>query len=345
MIFSPRLALLLLVILGAHWKAHAQCPPSEGKYVIDHDPAFVNWEFNGATKSPLHMPDADPASFVEIAPAAQLDPSKPCSRGRFAQDKTHIFYEYLTLEITPASLHAIGGEFAGSNELIFWKEKVIRGADSKTFKVLGNDIAEDQNRCYFRTEPFPIGQLRKLNADYLKLGSHIFYRGRELKPVDDASFEILSTSWAADAKSFFFRDQLIPGVDRRSFQVITEAFWADRMGVRPSLEVSNISSVGIPGLNFKKVHGIDKSAWKKLLREGCRNASGQDLCLTDGKYLIAIVELSGAAAGHFEIKSAEVSEVFVNPKGYIRFGSELFLHLKAEPGELPTGLRLIQLDH
>jgi hypothetical protein len=94
------------------------------------------------------------------------------------------------------SFEALSEWFAKDKKRVYWKGRVLRGADPSTIGVLNNYFAIDKD--------------------------HVFGFGEIILGANPDSFELLEGNWSKDATSYFYSNKKVDVCDYDSFRIIDE---------------------------------------------------------------------------------------------------------------------------
>ena len=125
-------------------------------------------------------------------------------------------------------------EFATDSDHVFLDNKVIPGADPKTFKELGNcsTIYRDKRMVYIWNRELPEvhhDSARAFGPFYLVDDSAVYrilqhtrsYVGgiERMEGLDAASFQVLGGGWTKDKNAVYYADKALPGADPSTFKM------------------------------------------------------------------------------------------------------------------------------
>ena len=180
--------------------------------------------------SPLHV--ADMSGFKEI------DDS-------WAVDRKNVYYLGLDASagknIIPISdyttFRSLSFLYAKDSKCVYYENKIVEGADPKTFRVLEGEqyFAQDKNRVYYQASATSIRDLkslrhrnmdRGLNDAFHTDGKTVYNSELMAMPVgcDYATIHRVECyrNWYADKNSVYYENRLLPGASPLTFRI----FWS-----------------------------------------------------------------------------------------------------------------------
>ena len=172
-----------------------------------------------------------------------------------------------------------GGPWQQKQGAWYYRELPIEGADAKSFQVLNDNYAKDNNDVYFG-DTYRKGQeyylikhsrlrvlkgadpatFRYLDYDYSRDKSSVFYEGVAFPVKDVDTFELIDRAYARDRVTAYYHRRPIPGSDGSSFAVIDGGYSKDAKrifysGVDPHGTDRSIALKGARPESFKVLGG------------------------------------------------------------------------------------------
>ncbi|MFT5265219.1 MAG: hypothetical protein ACI8YQ_003970 [Polaribacter sp.] len=195
-----------------------------GYNVKDGVVLYTYWhEGMGNTVKTTQVSNVDPKSFKKIK-----------SERAYGVDKFHAFYEGKIIEHSLGnSFIALKGGFSKDAKSVFYSYQKIKGANSKTFKLINNGpFSYDKNNIYYDWKPIGATDINsfevinslgaKDNQYYYKVSNagddslHI-----SKYPIKDKkSFQHLKHRYSKDDFQIYFDGEVVVGADSRTFEVI-----------------------------------------------------------------------------------------------------------------------------
>ena len=177
--------------------------------------------------NPLHV--ADMASFKQKS-------------GSWAIDRQNVYYIGLEAEIGKdlvpigdyRSFRALNHLYAADAKYVYYKNKIVEGADSKTFVVLNDEhhYGKDKNRVYYHAYA---SSIRSLNAlKHRNMGKGLFdtfhtdgktvYNPELMAMPEGTDFVTIYRveryrDWYADKNRVYYENRLLPGANPQTFKV------------------------------------------------------------------------------------------------------------------------------
>ena len=90
------------------------------------------------------------------------------------------------------------------NNEVYWDEELIEGADSKTFKILGEGYyAKDKNNIYYKGEKFEGNPdtLKIIDNHYYKDKYSAYFEGIRINNSNPKTFKVLGRNFSKDNRT------------------------------------------------------------------------------------------------------------------------------------------------
>ncbi len=126
-------------------------------------------------------------------------------------------------------------DFMGKGDChVYYHDKIVRGADPKTFKRLDKVYSVDKNFVYLKDEMLPGSHAPSFTIDlpfhFAKDKNQVYY-GKTIIGADIETFEVIGESaYAKDKNHIYFMNEKLPDADRVSFKVLAWCEALDKNG-------------------------------------------------------------------------------------------------------------------
>ncbi len=166
---------------------------------------------------------ADPKTFQQV-------------KSDYAKDKSNSYFKG---KIDAAgALVKIDAVYSKNSKVVFSYEMPVKGADAKSFQVIGNRFSRDQSQVFYDDTPIPgldpdtfrflskkeTEQYR--DASYVADKLNVYFNTRintafqKVEGADVSSFQDLDYSFGADRSHVFFDGKALTGIEREGFAVL-----------------------------------------------------------------------------------------------------------------------------
>ena len=188
----------------------------------------------------------------------------------------------------PKSFHRIGRNYFADSSKIYWLNRILLGADLKTFDVK-KGLPRDKNHVYSRekiivgADPKPFGladstgKVKYAGFLYLKDTNHVYSRQVIIEEADLKSFELLKIRnekgvleghwWAKDKNHVYYQGHIVKNADPKTIKMLTEDHAVDKnhliMG-RKAIPYDSTSFELFPNGMAKDKNGIYLGGGKTL---------------------------------------------------------------------------------
>ncbi|WP_304176961.1 DKNYY domain-containing protein [Leptotrichia trevisanii] len=123
------------------------------------------------------------------------------------------------------------------NNKVYFEDKIIKGADAKTFKEINYEYSKDKNNVYYYGEkiddanPETFKEIDDSNLFYSDR-RNVFFKGQKIKGADVKTFKLLNNGpYSKDKNYIFFKEALIDDADYESFEATDTICARDKNGV------------------------------------------------------------------------------------------------------------------
>jgi hypothetical protein len=182
---------------------------------------------------------------------------------------------------TPNSCQS-GDLYGADATQVFYRARVIPGADPTSFRVLGHGYAADDGNAFYRDQvitPIELSSFRVLDRGFATDGHTLFDRATPVEAeLDPSTLEILESPYARDAARVYYLRSFtpIPGADPASFTAVrepgspnTHVYWAYDRGRAYYFETSRLLIVeGIDAVTFAPLNRYYAKDAKRVYHKG-----------------------------------------------------------------------------
>lgn len=167
--------------------------------------------------------------FVEIVDAdintfTILDPDS------YAKDKNHVYHGKDIIDfMNPSEIEYLGYGALKDNKNVYRANKIVLGADPKTYKVLAVEdsmtYGKDKNAIFYglkKMDGVDINTFTPLNNKYAKDKNSVYFWGKKIENSDGSSFIILSGDTGKDKNYVYYNDKIIKGADPDTFNILNQ---------------------------------------------------------------------------------------------------------------------------
>lgn len=128
-------------------------------------------------------------------------------------------------------------DYSIKNNKVYFKEKIIKGADAKTFKEINYEYSKDKSNVYYYGEkiddanPETFKEINDAGLFYIDK-RNVFFKGQKIKGADVKTFKLLNNGpYSKDKNYIFFKEALIDDADYESFEATDSICARDKNGV------------------------------------------------------------------------------------------------------------------
>jgi len=165
----------------------------------------------------------------------------------YAKDTNHVYYEKTILkEMKPENIELLSPythenkksylsySYIKNDQKVFYLYEPIEEADAQSFSYLQGSYARDKDALFYADSKITNieNSLTFLDndsdAEYIKMGHKIFYRGEITEIKEPERFKLLSEDFSSDGKTIYYHAQACPEIDSASFEVINNHFEKDK---------------------------------------------------------------------------------------------------------------------
>lgn len=144
-------------------------------------------------------------------------------------DANAVFFEIISDEM-PGDECVNGNIWAKDKLNVWYKDKIIKGSDPASFKLIENGYAKDKDHAYYYDKllvDIDIENFKILTYFFAKDKNMIIYQGNEVFGVENIQdFEIIDGYFSADGQNIYFNNDTlllkIPDSDPETFQCIDQ---------------------------------------------------------------------------------------------------------------------------
>jgi hypothetical protein len=187
-------------------------PGGPPRYSIEA--GVVAYDFYGAE---TRLADADPATFKALSqPPHALGPCEHEGDEFYGADRNHVFYKGKVIPgADPASFRPLGEyEYGADQSSVFYQGKKLAGADPASFRILlwpRETPPAKPGSVYLRRPPGENFSIYAADA------RHVWEQDRLMPDRDAATFTLLPMDYTKDKNGVYRNDRLVPGLDPKTF--------------------------------------------------------------------------------------------------------------------------------
>lgn len=209
------------------------------------------------------------------------------------------------------------------NDVVYYKEwneargnflTEVRGADSKSFKPYGvSGYGSDGSLVFYRTkviEGADPESFESIQQGFSKDEKHCFYRELLIQKADPKTFEVLDNEYSKDSKRVYFRSSILEGADSESFKVLDRCYAKDRNDMY--FEGDAFKTCDIDKFRFLSGSDGDRDRWST---DGCHYYMRGDRIPSDDYASVVIYENSAGFAKDHRMVYYLDHEILFNPDG------------------------------
>ena len=100
----------------------------------------------------------------------------------------------------------IGDYYSIDKGNVYYKNKILEGANPKTAELIGFSLLKDDKNVYYMGEKIKdikIKNFEKLGQNYWKNENKIYYRDKKIENADIMSFKVLNEDYAKDKNNVY----------------------------------------------------------------------------------------------------------------------------------------------
>lgn len=100
----------------------------------------------------------------------------------------------------------IGDYYSIDKGKVYYKNKILEGANPKTAELIGFSLLKDDKNVYYMGEKIKdvkIKNFEKLGKNYWKNDNKIYYRDKKIENADIMSFKVLNEDYAKDKNNVY----------------------------------------------------------------------------------------------------------------------------------------------
>ena len=100
----------------------------------------------------------------------------------------------------------IGDYYSIDKGNVYYKNKILEGANPKTAELIGFSLLKDDKNVYYMGEKIKdlkIKNFEKLGQNYWKNDNKIYYRDKKIENADIMSFKVLNEDYAKDKNNVY----------------------------------------------------------------------------------------------------------------------------------------------
>ena len=106
----------------------------------------------------------------------------------------------------------IGDYYSIDKGNVYYKNKILEGANPKTAELVGFSLLKDDKNVYYMGEKIKdlkIKNFEKLGQNYWKNENKIYYRDKKIENADIMSFKVLNEDYAKDKNHVYSGNEVI----------------------------------------------------------------------------------------------------------------------------------------
>jgi len=106
----------------------------------------------------------------------------------------------------------IGYYYSIDKGKVYYKNKILEGANPKTAELIGFSLLKDDKNVYYmgeRIKDIKIKNFEKLGQNYWKNENKIYYRDKKIENADIMSFKVLNEDYAKDKNHVYSGNEVI----------------------------------------------------------------------------------------------------------------------------------------
>lgn len=209
-------------------------------YNIVDNKAFFQDSVNGHILEKVYIEKADIGTLINLG-------------AKYGKDKNNVYYkgklvdaaDPITFDAKPGGI----GSFAKDSTLVFRDEKLVIGADSRTFRALSgyyyadvDDVFYYDGSCIEGANPKDV---RVIKYDYLLSNGKVYYQRDEIRGADAATFQIneVDKKYSSDANNVYFERKVIENADPHTFCLLKQEYPFDYRTKMDSLDMELLLTI------------------------------------------------------------------------------------------------------
>lgn len=170
-----------------------------------------------------------------------------CSTGeakeKYVTRDGSVYYTYWTFsfgqqshelpQVDAASFKQVKGWLGRDNRHVYFKERLVEGADPVTLKADKYPLCHDANDYYHKGEPLHVASVKdfvvlKWSDDnfWARDGRYAYYNTRRIEGVDLKSFKVTSHCSAVDGEHVYRYGKLLPLADPKTYVEDWKGFYS-----------------------------------------------------------------------------------------------------------------------
>lgn len=176
----------------------------------------------------FEMPFADPETLIGLTSWYAKDKNNVYSYRTIIKDADtetfKIFEQYDPIEGKFVKKYM----YAEDKNNIYFNEKIIDWADIETFKIIDWHYSQDKNNSYFQEKKIGNNFFVKLNENYTKDDSYVYYRDEKIEWADAITFKVIAKEYWQDKNRIYSFEKKLEIADKDSFEILDYGYAKDK---------------------------------------------------------------------------------------------------------------------
>jgi len=160
-----------------------------------------------------------------------------CSEGKYEERDGTVYYSYWTFsfgqrseelpEVDAATFESVEDWLGRDAAHVYFKERLVSGADPATVKAKDYPLFCDANDYYYKGAPLHITDIRSFEVIELddirmwaKDSQTVYFDSLHVKDANPATFRILDFLEGKDDRHVFYREEILPDADPNTYEVL-----------------------------------------------------------------------------------------------------------------------------
>lgn len=182
----------------------------------------------------------------------------------FAKDRNHVYYRGKIMEgADPATFKPKNIFYSTDQNSIFYEHRFLSHASPASLRILKNYYALDSDSVYWRGLAIAGANpeaFKALGKSYARDDRRGYLDGRPFEVENPAGFRVIDFLWGYDGRGYYFRGVKVEGADYATFEIVYDGYSSSSSYAKDKNRVYYCRTSG--GISVGVVEGADPATFK-----------------------------------------------------------------------------------